>query len=447
MRRNFHPAALLVGSFAMIVLAGALLLLMPRAATQPLSVLDALFTSTSAVCVTGLTVVDTATQFTPLGHGILLFLIQAGGLGIMTLTTVLGLLIGGSGGLREYATLQTLLGEESIGRIRRTLWTVTLATLAFEAAGALVLYQLLDPAVAGTGSHAVFFAVFHSVSAFCNAGFALTSEGLTHPLLRANATVLATVMILVVVGGIGFPVMSNVGRIVWSRLTRRPFRGHLSLQSKIVLWTTCVLLVVGTVALFMVERGFGQSSTTMGERWLTAAFHSVVARTAGFNTIEVASMSLPGLFVLMVLMWIGGSPGSTAGGVKTTAVAVALLNIRAIVTGADRVEAFRTTVSGASIVRAFSTILLSVAVIATLVFLLLLTDPVSFDGAVFEVISAVGTVGLTTGITPSLSYGGKLVIIAGMFIGRVGVLSFAIAMTGQWQRRRAEYPAENVLVT
>lgn len=445
MSRNLHPATMLVASFAGLVIIGALLLLLPKATTKELSIVDAIFTSTSAVCVTGLTVVDTASRFTPLGQLILLMLIQIGGLGIMTLTTILGLLIGGVGGLKEYATLQTYLGEESLGRIRRTLWTVTLVTLTFEAVGAVALWQSVDPSVAGTGSRGIFFAVFHSVSAFCNAGFALTTEGLTHPLLRMNGGVLGTVMVLVIVGGIGFPVLTNIGQMMRPRGSYG--RPRLTLQTKLVLLTSSVLLIIGTVAFAVLESGPGWEEKAIGERWWTAAFHSIIARTAGFNTVDIGSLSLPGLFILILLMWVGGSPASTAGGVKTTSVALAVLNIRAIVTAAPRVEAFRTTIAADSIVRAFSTILLSFVVISVLVFTLLLLDEVAFDAALFEVVSAVSTVGLSTGITPLLSDGGKLTIITGMFVGRVGVLSFVVAITGRSRRRFGEYPAENVLVT
>jgi Trk-type K+ transport system membrane component len=285
------------------------------------------------------------------------------------------------------------------------------------------------------------------VSAFCNAGFALIPEGLTHPLLRLNLGVLGTIMALVIIGGIGFPVLTNIARVLRPRRSRDTFRHRMSLQSKVVLLTSTILLLAGTGAFYVLGVGPEWSGIGTEERWWTAAFHSVSSRTAGFNTVDISSLSLPGIFVLIILMWIGGSPGSTAGGVKTTSIALAILNIRAIVTGANRVEAFRTTIAGDSIVRAFSTILLSFAIISMLLLTILLQESVEFEAALFEVVSAVSTVGLSTGITPLLSDGGKLTIIAGMFMGRIGVLSFVIAMTGRSRRRFGEYPTESVLVT
>lgn len=438
--RAVQPQLVIFASFVLLIAAGTGLLLLPRATRAPgLSFVDALFTAASAASVTGLAVVDTAAAFTPLGHGILLALIQAGGLGIMTLTTFFAFAFAG-GTLRQYASLQSLVGEQSLGRIRATLAQIALVTLGFEAAGAAILYRHLpESAVPEAGR--LFSAVFHSVSAFCNAGFALHGLNLASPELRGNVPVQATVMTLVVAGGLGFPVLAALGGL----LARR--RRRLDLHAQLVVSASTVLLAGGTAALLFLEPRGGGLGEGRGERLLAALFHSVSARTAGFNTVDLAALAPASLFAILVLMWIGGSPASTAGGVKTTTAAVALLTVVSIAGGRDRVELFRRRLGEASIQRAFATVVISVFLLSASVLALLALEQKPPFALAFEAVSALSTVGLSTGITPSLGVPAKLLLAGLMLAGRVGLLGCVLVLAPRRPDARHEYAREDVLVT
>lgn len=439
MGRAVQPGALILASFLLLTTTGTALLLLPRATTAGIRPVDALFTAASAASVTGLVTVDTARTFTLLGKGILLALIQAGGLGIMTLTTVFSVLLAGGSSLRQAAAMQSLLGEESLGRVRATASRIALVTFLLEAAGAAALYPSIpDEALHGSGR--LFSAVFVSVSAFCNAGFALTPLNLAEPSLAFHLPVLLPVMALVTLGGIGFPVLAALASWAVSR------RG-LTLHAKLVLATSAVLVAAGTAGIAALEGTLSFSSLPGGRRALTAAFLSVSSRTAGFNTVDLAALSAPTLFLLVFLMWVGGSPASTAGGVKTTTLALSLLNVHAIASGKNRIELFRRQVSPVSVARAFSTALLSVLVIGSALFALLLVERHPFLDLLFEAVSAVSTVGLSTGITPRLTDAGKAILVALMLAGRVGLLGVVVALTPPAPTVRHEYASEDVLVT
>lgn len=447
MALNIQPSALILLSFLFLISCGTLLLLLPRATVSgSISLIDSLFTATSAVCVTGLIVVDTATFFTPVGQAILMFLIQVGGLGIMTLTTFFAYVMGSGSRLKEYSTMQSLLGEENLGRIRQTVLHICMVTFLLEAAGAFALYGALDTSLFESKSKHIFFSVFHSISAFCNAGFTLTTENLAAGPFRLNAGMLGTIMPLIVLGGLGFPVLSNIGQSVFAWKTGKVKKG-LSLHSVIVLVVSLILILSGTAAILLLENGRLLNRLSVSEKLLTSLFHSISARTAGFNTVDTASFSTAALFFLIMLMWIGASPGSTGGGVKTTTFALSVLNIVAIASGRNRVELLRKRVSDIAIIRAFSTIFLSFFYIAIALFLLLLTEEAGLESILFEVVSALSTVGLSTGITGKLTVVGKIIIIVTMFVGRVGLLAVVVALTRSRVEGKYEYTSENVLVT
>ncbi|KAA0253696.1 ATPase [Acidobacteria bacterium ACD] len=440
MGRSVQPGALILASFLLLTAVGTGLLLLPRATRAgTIAPVDALFTAASAASVTGLTVVDTARTFTPLGKGILLVLIQAGGLGIMTLTTVFAFLLAGGSTLRQYAAMQSLVGEESFGRLRATAAKIAFATLLFEGTGAAVLYRVL-PEEALHGSGRLFSAVFVSVSAFCNAGFALTPLNLAETSLAYDLPVLSTVMVLVTAGGLGVPVLAGLAGL----LARRE---RLSVHTKLVLVTSGILVVLGTLGIAAIEASRSFAALSPGRGLLAALFLSVSSRTAGFNTVEMAALSPATLFLVVFLMWVGGSPASTAGGVKTTTLALSVLNIHAIASGKNRIELFRRQVSPLSVARAFSTALLSFVVVGVALFALLLVERAPFLDLLFEVISAVSTVGLSTGVTPTLSWIGKLVVVALMLGGRVGLLGVVIALTPPARVTPHEYASSDVLVT
>jgi len=444
-RSRVNPSLLILASFLVLVAAGTGLFLLPRATLAGIRPVDALFMATSAACVTGLTAVDPATTFTPLGRWVLLGLIQAGGLGIMFFTTFFSLFFARARSLRETASIQALLGEESLGRLKSTAAAVALTVMGVEALGAVALYVLLPGAAGPPGPGRAFFAAFHSVSAFCNAGFALWSENLAHPELRLHAPTLIVIMVLVTVGGVGFPVLVNLARFFRSR--GRGLGARLSLHTRLVLITSPLLVAVGAAGLLVLERGPSFEGMAPGERVLTAIFHSVSARTAGFNTTDISGWGPAALFLICFLMWVGGSPASTAGGVKTTTLALALLNIRAIASGRNRVDLFRREVAPVAVDRAFSTVVLSLFVGSTALFVLLVTEEAGFQALLFEVVSALGTVGLSTGVTPSLTPAGKLVVTVLMLVGRVGLLGAVLALARTRRPQPYDYADEDVLVT
>jgi len=447
MTSNVQPSMLILLSFLILVTVGTVSLLLPRATvSQSISFVDALFTATSAVCVTGLIVVDTATNFTPFGHLVLMILIQVGGLGIMTLTTFFAFVLGGGARLKEYSNMQTLLGEDSLGAIKKTIVQIALVTFTIEGIGTYALYEFIGNAWSVGEGDRLLFSAFHSISAFCNAGFTLTTDNLAEGVLRSNTGLLSTIMSLIVVGGLGFPVLSNIGTQIITAVAKRT-RCRLSLHSKLVLLTSVVLLVCGSVGFLLLEQNGTLRDLSFKDKMLASVFHSVTSRTAGFNILDTGSCTVPTLFLLICLMWIGASPGSTGGGIKTTTAVLTILKIHAIASGRRTVEIFRKRVPEIAITKAFTTVLLSFFFVTGALFCLLLTEKSSFEQLLFEVVSALSTVGLSTGITPQLTLAGKLIITICMIAGRVGLLAIVIALTPRRPDGRYGYTEENILIT
>ncbi len=440
-----QPASLIALSFLATIMIGGALLMLPRATHGAgLSSLDAFFTAASAVCVTGLTVVDTASTFTFTGHLILLGLIQIGGLGIMTLTTFFAFMSGGGGSLKQFSTMKELLAEESLGRIRSVVLQIGGVTLLVEAAGACILYLSQD--ATHPGATGIFPSVFHAVSAFCNAGFIIVDPAAGSHMLAEGTVVPVTIMALVIAGGLGFPVLISLARSVHMVLGgAAPHR--ITVHTRLVLITTALLLAGGTVVFFLLERTGAFAGMSADRQVLSAMFYAVTARTAGFATTALASFSIPAILVMLALMWIGASPGSTGGGIKTTTIAVAFVAIRSLVTGRTSAEVFRHRLPERTLMQAFSTIALSLAVIGIALFCLVLVEEHPFVDLLFEVVSALGTVGLSMGITPALSPTGKVIVMALIFIGRVGVLAMVLALSRRSPTRRHTFTEEAVHIT
>lgn len=443
------PRLILIGSYVGLIVLGALLLMLPNSTTAPgaLSWLDALFTSTSAVCVTGLIVVDTATAFSPMGQTILLGLIQLGGLGLMTFTYFFVSVFGGGMTLRDRALLLDFLNEEHVGRITQSLVAIVGMTLAFELVGTGLLYAA---APAGeSGAERWFGALFHAVSAFCNAGFSLYSLGLFEAEVRASVGYQFVIMGLIVGGGLGFPVLKNGWDQLWSRVTRPQVRApRLTTHSRVVLITTAGLIVGGALGLWLLEYGLGDQPAYTSSV-VTALFNSVTARTAGFNTVPVESWLPSTTFLMIFLMFIGGSPASTAGGIKTTTFAVALLNtLRILRGGSAALVAFGRQIPPHIASRAFAVALLGIAWVAgaTLVLSALMPWHAPLDLA-FEAVSAFSTVGLSRGVTADLTPAGKAVIIASMIVGRIGILYVALGVLRKERPGRIAYPEEPVIIS
>lgn len=460
---NQYPGRASLTWYAILIIAGtATLFLWPACAASPeapISFLDALFTSTSASCVTGLVVRSTVHDFSYAGQAVILALIQLGGVGIMTVTTFIVVQFSRAGSLRQRKVIADTLGAGEGGDLRVILRNVLAMTLSFEFVGFVILAgynQINYDYYAGLGvwsthGEATWHALFHSVSAFCNAGFALHDQSLTP--FAGSFVVNTTIMILVVVGGLGFPVVNDLWKC---RLKPAPDRWQsLQLHSKIMLIGTAVLLTLGFVSFLAIEYDGVLADDPLLTRLFKAAFHSVTCRTAGFNTVEIGDLTNAMLFISALLMMIGGGPCSTAGGFKVSTAAIICLRAWSTFHGYSRVNLYRRTLPGRSIERAVATAMLfmTIAAVALTALLVIEQSGVSHQSAggnfldtFFEVISALGTVGLSTGMTGELTNVSRVIIIALMLMGRLGPITTFAALSHSERNEPVEYPTEEPLV-
>jgi len=457
-KRNTNPGLLFASSFLFIILIGTGLLLLPNATYTGIGFTDAFFTSTSAVCVTGLIVVDTATYFTPLGQIFIIVLIQIGGLGIMTFTSFFGYFFKGGSPFSHEFLLKDLINEEKLGEIFNTLLKIITITFAIEAIGAVIIYYTLDPALFSEASSAIGFSAFHSISAFCNAGFSTLSGNLYQPGFRSNFNLHYTIGVLIILGGLGFPIVFNYHRLLshffknkYLQITTKSRYVHMpniiNVNTRLVVITTLILLVTGFVFFMFSEYDHSLKGLSVHGKIAGAFFGSVTARTAGFNTVDMSVLAPATILVYLFLMWVGASPASTGGGIKTTTFAVAVLNFTSMARGKERIEIFGRELSNDSGRRAFSVIFLSLLVIGLAVLLLAITDEnLDLTKIIFEVFSAFGTVGLSLGITAQFSLAGKWILIITMFLGRVGTLTILVGLFRKMSSYRYNYPSENILI-
>ncbi len=435
-----------------LILTGAMLLMLPLSQNverEPWSLVDALFTSTSAACVTGLTVRSTGNDLSWFGQFVILMLMQLGGIGIMTVTTYLTFGLGGQRSLRRRAIVTETLGAGDQTDLRWLLRNVILLTLGFEALGTIILTlrNLVDYPL----PVALWHALFHSVAAFCNAGFAIPDDNLIG--YQGDWLVCTTIMTLIVVGGLGFPVLLDLRRS-W-RKGRRRFWERLQLHSKLMLIGTGVLLVAGTAAILVLESRAMLRDMPLDRQILVAVFQSVVPRTAGFNTVAIGSLTEPTLFVLIVLMFIGAGPCSTAGGFKVSTLMTLVARSWSTFRGRRRIHLFRRQIPAETVERsAIIALLFSVGATLAVTSLLVLeqrgqsrnsADDLFLD-ATFETASALGTVGLSTGLTTRLSDPSRLILIMLMFIGRLGPISLVVALSAGERLQPFDYPEERPLI-
>jgi len=442
------PNRMVIFGFALLILMGTILLMLPVASTDhPLGFVDALFTSTSAVCVTGLTVVDTGTAFSGLGQFVILALIQTGGLGIMTLSTLFLLLAGRRPGLAGQIVVRDTYTHSRERSLPEILRGVIVFTLVIETMGAVILFFCFFSKYGAMD--ALVLSIFHSVSAFCNAGFSLFSDSFAG--YREQWMLNITVCLLIITGGIGFLVLSefkqkfSFKRLTWSRF---------SLHSKLVLSTTAILIVSGTMLILILEWNNTLGPLSVRGRFLAAFFQSVTARTAGFNTLSIGNMANESLFILILFMFIGASPGSCGGGIKTTTLATLVVMGISRFRGQERPQLFHRSISEGSVRKAISVVMLSTAVVCIGMVALQMTELGSvshlqsrgkFLELLFEVVSAFGTVGLSTGITGGLSALGKIIVTAIMFVGRLGPLVIGVAVSRR-SISRYYYAEESIMV-
>ncbi len=438
---SLKPAKIIVFSYLLVVLFGSFLLLLPKATFEGISWIDAFFTSASAVCVTGLTTVNVADQFTIEGQAIILFLIQVGGLGIITITSIITLFIHRGLRLKDELIVQQILEDNNLNSLTSILKAIIFITVLFELVGALGLYLAMDHMQLSEFDR-LFTATFHSISAYCNAGFSNLPNGFQSPMIFSSTPILVIVMILIIAGGIGFYTITDLFGMKSNLLVKK--RG-LSLQTKIIVFSTLGLIVIGAILIWLLEMPHWRALPAK-QQILNAIFTSVTSRTAGFSIVDIHGMLIPASLLVIFLMYIGGAPNSTSGGIKITTAVTLMASFWAFVRGKDRVEIGWNTLNMLIIRRAFIVFILSIILLFISLLLLTITESFSFFDLFFETISAFGTVGLSRGITPDLSQWGKFILIIVMFLGRIGLFTIAIAFGEEIKQAKYKYPETTIIV-
>lgn len=460
MGRRTNPPLILAGSFLVIILLGMGLLMLPRATYHGIHWIDALFTATSATCVTGLASVDVPSTFTLEGQVIIILLIQVGGLGLMTLTSFFAMFFMGNTSIYNQLVVGDMISSNSLNSLLSTLLYILGFTLAIEGVGMAVIWYSIHGTLGMTLDEELFFSAFHSVSAFCNAGFSTLPGGMSNPMVMQGHNLLyVTLGLLIALGGIGFPILVNLyetvayylGYLRWKifgRSRRFNKRVHLyNLNTKIVLVSTAFLLVLGTVVIAAVEWNQALAGMPVADKLVHSFFNSSCPRTAGFVSVPLLSFSVQTLLFMLVLMVIGGGTQSTAGGVKINVFAVVLLNLWAVVRGADHVTIMKRELSDDSIRRSNAVIMLYLIMVFCGMFLLSVLEPeASLLAVLFECVSALSTVGSSLDLTPTLGDWSKVLVVLMMFIGRVGAFTLATGLIRQEKKRKYRYPSDNIII-
>lgn len=459
--KKTNPALLMAACFAVIILFGALLLLLPRStlAHIRLPVVDALFVSTSAVCVTGLTTVDVAQTFSLEGQMIIALLIQIGGLGVMTITSFFAVFFMGGTSLYNQFALRDMVGSDTFSSLMSTLLYILGFTFVIEAVGALLIWLSIHSTMGMSIEEELFFSLFHSVSAFCNAGFSTLTGNLGNPLLLGNHSAFYLIIaMLIVLGGIGFPILMNFwgmlsyhvknifGRIFLHR--KRTRYTHLfNINTKIVWHTTLALIVGGTIAIALFEWNGAFAGMSPWDKFVHSLFNAIVPRTAGFNSVDLTHFSVFTVIIYIFLMWIGGASQSTAGGVKVNTFAVSVANFISVIKGRSAVNLFGREISSDSVRRASAVMFGSIIILLLFFFVLVILEPeLPVQGLLFETVSAFSTVGSSLNITPLLGSDSKVVVIVLMFVGRVGLITVLMSVVRHGEKPKYRLPKDNVII-
>ncbi len=446
-RLQKHPAQLTALSFASAIFIGALLLTFPAATSDHIgaSIIDSLFTSCSATCVTGLIVQDTPVYWTKFGQIVILMLIQIGGLGIMTLSTFFALFFGAKMGLRQRSAMQDIMDESNFTNLISVIKYIIKMTLVVELVGIILLF-LHWIVEFKNFSDALYFAIFHSISAFCNAGFALFSNNLEG--YANNIMINFVITTLIIIGGIGFTVISDILNKENFQIGFRRSIRYWSVHTKLVLSVTGILILAGTAIIFFNE--FDNNGTLMPfnipQKLMVSYFQSVTLRTAGFNTIPIGNFKNVTLLMMIIFMFIGASPGSTGGGIKTSTFALLLLSIKKMLTGTKEVELFNRTIPANLVYKSVAIAMISFIILTIMLLFIVSFQPQPFMELLFETMSAFGTVGLSTGVTSQLNTTGKIIITILMYVGRIGPLTLAMAVGEQVVEKARRFPSAKVLV-
>lgn len=458
LQRHLKPEMMFAYSFLFIILSGTFLLMLPNAHHGQLSFINALFTATSAVCVTGLTVVETSSAFTTTGLIILILLIQIGGIGVMTFTSFFAMSFFSQTSFQDQMSLKNILNEDSLNNIFRTLVYILLTTVIVEGIGAYVIFLQIADIPDTAIPDKLFFAAFHAISAFCNAGFSTLPQNLYDPSVRHLYGLQSWMALLIILGGIGFPIVFNYGKLLRHKIhnlinsitgtsARDAEVRIVSTTTRIVIPTTIILIVLGTALFWFFENDNSLKGLPTIGKLATSFMGAVTPRTAGFNNVPMGTMLPTTVFLTILLMWIGASPMSTGGGIKTTTFVIALKNIYTSIKGQSRVELSKRQLTVENVNRASSIIFLSLIWIASGTTLLLVLEPqASVTQALFEITSAIGTVGLTLNLTPTLSDSGKLLVCLTMYVGRVGLITLLTGLLRQQSGKNYTYADDNVIL-
>lgn len=456
--KTVHPHLIFVVSFLSIITIGTALLMFPNSTYNGISFTDALFTATSATCVTGLVSVPFSETFTISGQIIVLILIQAGGLGVITITTFFAVFFTRGMSVNSEYIIKDIISGNRSSKLVSLVYRIVTVTLIMELSGALLIYLYTAPHLEVTYQwEKIYFAIFHSVSAFCNAGFSTLPQNLADPSVINIGPFYLIISVLIIFGGIGFPIFSNIIRITGHRVKQlymwlrygvfTRFVREWDMNSIIVIRTTGILIVTGMVYLLLFEWDGVLAGFSGGDKFIHAFFNSVTPRTAGFNSTDVSAFKSVTLYMFLLFMWIGGAPQSTAGGIKVTTFALMIRNAVQLIRGSDRVEFHGREISPLSVTRAFAAVVFSLLTIIiaqiTLVSIHPQIDPVKM---LFEIISAIGTVGLSMGVTENLLPAGKIVITILMFAGRVGIVTLLSAFIRSRLQTSYRYPVADILI-
>lgn len=456
--RRTNPALLLSSSFIIFILIGSFMLMLPKCTITPISYVDSLFVSTSAVCITGLTSVDIPTTFTPLGLLVIAVLIQIGGLGVITFTSFFAIFFSGAPSIYSQLLIRDMVYSKTINNLIPTLLYILTFTIIIELIGATAIYFTIPDALDMTVSDKIIFSGFHSLSSFCNAGFSCLPDGLSNQaLLNGNQSIYLVTSLLIFAGAIGFPILVNFKDILVNWVKRillhhgryevRLIHSY-DLNTKLVLITTLSILAIGTVCFFLLEYNNTLAGMPFSKKVIQSLFNSLIPRSAGFSSVN-PSMFLPVTMLLIIVqMWIGGASQSLAGGIKVNTFAAVLLNVRAVIRGQSAATAFNRRISVGSIRRANTVLAMAIASFLMYATSILLLEPqLSSRDILFEVSSALFTVGSSLGITDQLCPLSKIILSTAMFVGRVGILSLLIGFASSSRDKSVHYPADNIIIS
>ncbi len=455
--KKTNPGFILAISFIIIIFIGSGLLLLPKCTVEGINWIDSLFVSTSAVCVTGLSPVDIPTTFTTAGLTVIIILIQIGGLGVMTFTSFFAMFFMGNTSYSNHVVLKDIVSSESLNSLLSTLGYILLFTIIIEGTGALIIWNSIHGTLGMSFDDEIAFAVFHSISAFCNAGFSSLPDGLANPLIVNQDHLFIYLSILIILGGIGFPILVNLKDILKTKIKRfiafikhkkPPYLYRLyDVNTRIVLTTTAVLLLGSTLLVGILEWNGVLAGLPVESRIIKAFFLATCPRSAGFSFYDLNAFKFQTLVLYIFLMWIGGASQSTAGGVKVNSIAVVYLNIVAMLKRSEKIEVYGRRISHSSVQRAHATVFISLAALGVIFFLLTIFEPdISPRELALESIAALSTCGAGLGITPMVGVPSKLILIVAMLLGRVGVLTIMLGLIKQKRQKKYQYPLGEIII-